>query len=106
MLWLALSGVVSLTSAQTPNVEGTRWVFPPGVQPKPIVVSFRADGVAEFSELKSTGHWKQSGDVVVFDANDFTEYRVVVRGNEMKGTWVRLRGAQKGKTAATELKKL
>lgn len=110
MLWLVLSGVVSMSSAQAPakapGLAGTRWKFSSSSNPEGTVVTFRNDGVTVFNDSKTTGRWEQTGDTVVFDINDFTQYRVEVHGDEMKGEWVRLRGEQKGTKSPTRLKKL
>lgn len=109
MLWLVLSGLVSMSSAQAPthpSVAGTRWQFPSSKGPVGVVVTFREDGVALFSGMNSTGHWKQSGDLVIFDVNAFTEYQMTMKGDEMTGAYIRLKGPDKGDTHPTSLKKL
>ena len=97
--------VLSLLVGQVAGISGTQWRFPPVGEHK-SVVTFRADGVTTFSDLTSTGHWKQDGSAVVFDANGFTEYRVVIDGTHMKGQWTRLKGKDKGQTYPTSLERL
>jgi len=98
-----------MSSAQapaTPSVAGTQWQFPSSKGPVGVVVTFRADGVAVFSGMNSTGHWQQHGDMVIFDVNNFTEYQMTMKGNEMTGAWIRINGPEKGQTHSTSLKKL
>ena len=101
--WLAVSLLVGQVSAA--SIAGTQWRFPKHESVE-SVVTFRDDGVVTFSNMKTTGHWKQDGNQVVFDANDFTEYRVVIDGAHMKGQWTRLKGKEKGETSPTSLERL
>ena len=106
---LALCFLVSACAHEpevaTATIAGTQWRFPPhdAVQ---SVVTFRADGTTTFSDLQTTGHWKQDGNQLVFDANGFTEYRVVIDGTHMKGEWKRLQGKDEGQTFPTRLERL
>ena len=102
--WLGLTFLV-MTCAHAPSLAGTQWRFPPNAVEQ-LVVTFRPDGTTAFSGLETTGHWKQDGDRLVFDANDFTEYRVVIEGNQMKGQWKRLKGKDEGTTSPTSLERL
>ena len=96
------------------SVAGTTWRFPPSKFKISLpgtdgnsTVAFLADGTTSFGGLppgtSNGGHWKQDGASLVFDCNDFTEYRVVITGTEMKGTWARLKGDDKGRTNPTSL---
>lgn len=97
------------------SVAGTTWRFPssrsqialPSGGEISTTVAFLADGTTSFGGLppgtSTGGHWKQDGTSLVFDCNDFTEYRVVITGNEMKGTWARLKGDDTGRTNPTSL---
>ena len=100
---LALSLLVGGVLA--PSIAATQWRFPPTDRSE-SVVTFRPDGVTTFSNLKTTGHWKQDGNQVVFDVNGFTEYTVVIEGTRMKGVWKRLKGKDQGETFATSLERL
>jgi hypothetical protein len=106
--WLALALLFS-ACAHEPNlapasISGTQWRF--GGAPTARVVTFRADGTTAFTGLETSGHWKQDGNQLVFDANDFTEYRVEIEGSRMKGEWKRLQGQDKGETFPTTLERL
>jgi hypothetical protein len=109
------SATVLPPDAGASSVAGTTWRFPPSKSRIALPdggdgstsVAFLADGTVSFEGLppgsSTGGHWKQDGAALVFDCNDFTEYRVVISGNEMKGTWMRLRGDDKGHTSTTSL---
>lgn len=95
-------------------IGGTQWRFPaqavavPGSEPGGNTVTFFADGTARFGGVpvgSQTGHWKQDGNELVFDCNDFTEYRVVIDGDRMTGQWQRLKGKDQGQPHATSLER-
>lgn len=100
--WLLMSLFVGEVVAG--SIAGTQWHFPKHDSIE-SVVTFRDDGVVTFSNMKTTGHWKQDGNQVVFDANDFTEYRVMIDGTHMKGFWKRLKGKDEGHTSPTSLER-
>lgn len=115
--WIALLCLLS-SCAHEPAVAsttlaGTRWTFPPESPARvggPIEVTFLADGTARFSGLPAGsqpgGHWKQDGNELVFDCNDFTEYRVAIDGPRMTGQWKRLKGPEEGQPHPSSLERL
>jgi TolB-like protein len=68
------------------DVTGTTWEFGLG-----NTITFLDGGIVYFNKLNARGHWKQKGNRVVFDCNNFTGYQVVIEGEKMKGVWYRIK---------------
>lgn len=110
-----LSACAHEPSAPPAELGGTQWRFPaeravPFADPGGNTVTFLADGTVRFSGLPpgaaTGGHWTRDGNTVVFDANEFTEFRVVLEGNHMAGQWKRLEGEDQGQPHATSLERV
>ena len=87
-----------------PSVTGTVWGFT-GTK---TTVEFLPEGHTAFADEHgpSTGNWTQRGASLVFDCNGYTEYNVQIDGDQMRGTWRRLRGEDTGFTSGTSLKRI
>lgn len=111
-----LSACAREPSPPPAQLGGTQWRFPagkvalPGAEAGGNTVTFREDGTVHFGGLpagaQTGGHWQRDGNELVFDCNDFTEYRVVIDGNRMSGQWKRLKGDDQGRSYATSLERL
>ena len=55
---------------------------------------------------ESSGQWQQHGNSVTFDTEGYTQFDVTLNGNEMSGTWRRLKGSDAGTTSPTSLSKV
>jgi hypothetical protein len=85
-----------------PRLEGTLWQFA-GTQ---TTVEFLSGGRVRYNNSTYGGKWEQQGKSLRFDSNGYTLFEVVINGDEMKGTWRRLRGSDVGMTSPTELRKI
>ena len=86
------------------SLVGTKWQFP-GTK---TTVEFLAGGRVhfKFESGDADGKWEQKGNKVTFDANGFTLFELEMKGDEMTGTWTRLKGEDVGKKYPSGLKKI
>lgn len=73
------------------SIEGTTWQFPDSYS-----VTFLKNGQIKLSDSESGGKWKQNGKLVTFDTNGYTIFKMEINGEEMIGTWERIKGEDKG----------
>lgn len=81
------------------GVAGTTWQFGGGSSK----VTFFSNGEVDFSDTEAGGKWRQDGNKLSFDCNNFTLFEVTIEGDQMTGTWRRLQGEDVGITAPTSL---
>lgn len=84
------------------DLVGTTWQFP-GTTSK---VTFLKDGKFQWNGSPATGSWKQTGNKVEINSNDFTLFELTMNGDSMVGTWKRLKGEDMGKKNYSALKKV
>jgi hypothetical protein len=60
------------------NVAGTTWQFGGGSDSS---VTFYANGEVDFSDTEAGGKWRQVGNKLSFDCNDFTLFEVTISGD-------------------------
>jgi hypothetical protein len=84
------------------SVAGTVWKFG-GTD---TTVEFLPGGRVRFSNSEYGGNWTQEGRSLRFDSNGFTLFEVQINGDEMSGTWRRLRGDDIGLTSPTSLQRV
>jgi hypothetical protein len=105
---LLLDVIGTTTNTSTTNtvtsLVGTKWQFP-GTK---TTVEFLAGGRVhfKFESGDADGKWEQKGNKVTFDANGFTLFELEMKGNEMTGTWTRLKGEDVGKKYPSGLKRI
>ena len=95
----------SLAAVHAPasTLVGTKWRFD-GMK---TTVEFLEGGVVRWDgALETTTHWKQDGNSVEINANDFTLFRFTLNGNTLKGTWERLKGGDAGQKNPSNLTKV
>jgi hypothetical protein len=100
------SMVLIARTGGVPSVAGTIWEFPSASDGKKSTVQFNAGGTAKFSDSDSPAKWSQHGDTLVFSVNDFTEWTMTLSGDDMKGSWRRLKGEDTTSTAPSSMHKL
>jgi acyl carrier protein len=92
------------TAVPSPDtgLVGTRWQFPGTT----TTIEFLEGGRFLWNGQQATGTWKQEGNSVTINVNDFTLFELTMNGDEMTGTWHRLQGEEAGKKYPSGLRRL
>ncbi len=99
-------GIVPATKPTTPasaGLVGSKWKFP-GTS---TVIELQAGGKLLWNGEAIKAEWKQEGDKVTINVNDFTLFELtLVSADKMTGTWKRLKGDDVGLVAPSGLERI